>query len=87
MDLQVTVSRCLPAAGRSDRHQRFLTGKEMLTAMGMCVTGFSSRASQVDMKNIAMLSSNEQVRCAGNGMHLACVGLAMLSAVLLTEPV
>jgi hypothetical protein len=63
-----------------------MTGKEMLTSMGMCVSAFAAQAAHVDVKDVSMLSQSQQVKCAGNGMHLACVGLSMLAAVLLTRP-
>lgn len=55
--------------------------------MGMCVSGMASQVAHVNLKDISMLSSSQQVRCAGNGMSLPCVALAMLAAVLLTEPI
>jgi len=72
---------------RSDVHDRFLIGKEILTAMGMVVSGLGCRAAHMDPKNIVMLSEHQRVKAGGNGMSLPCVGLAMLAAVLLTAPV
>ena len=72
---------------RSDQRGRWLIGKELLTALGLPVTGPMAAAARVDPVVVDMLTEANMAKMAGNGMHLPSVGLAMLAAILCTDEV
>lgn len=71
---------------RSEEKQRMVTARESLLTLGFpCAP--SCAAAKVDPVDIDNIPQKKLLDYAGNGMHLPCVGFALLVAVLALQPV
>lgn len=59
---------------------RCLTGRELLAAQSYPCCSWVATALSVSVPDVDALSNHQQVRIAGNGMHLACMTAALLCA-------